>query len=155
VPPEVIDRLLYQFVLLVKQGLELMLREPSDLAHDEFDRHPEWVYAPRDIPILVAWTARGAYEKAWPDFCQHVLEHPDWAALLDVQTQADLDALAADFEHVQMRRIELAIHDALKEGDKRETRPADQRPAVQDELAQFIGASQVLKLLKKRLRPLL
>jgi hypothetical protein len=72
-----------------------------------------------------------------------------------VQTQADLDALAAGFERVRMRCIELAIHDALKEGDKRDTRPADQRPAVQDEFTQCIGASQALKLLKKRLRPLL
>ena len=155
VPLDVVDRLLYRFVALVKQGLELMLRDPSALARDEFDQHPELVYAPTDIPIWVAWTAQGAYEMAWPDFCQHVLGHPDWQALLGVQTQADLDALAAGFDQVRMRCIELAIHDALKEGDKRDTRPADQRPTVQDEFAQFIGASQALKLLKKRLRPLL
>ena len=155
VPADVVDQLLYRFVALVKHGLELMLRAPSGLARDEFDQHPEWVYAPTDIPSLVAWTAQGAYDLAWPAFCQHVLGHPDWQALLGVQTQADLDALAAGFERVRMRCIELAIHDALKEGDKRDTRPADQRPAVQDEFAQFIGASQALKLLKKRLRPLL
>jgi hypothetical protein len=54
-----------------------------------------------------------------------VLEHSDWQTLLGVQTQADLDALAAGFDQVRMRCIELAIHDALKEGDKRDTRPAD------------------------------
>lgn len=155
VPLEVVDRLLYRFVVLVKQGLELMLRAPSALARDEFDQHPEWVYAPKDIPVLVAWTAHGIYEMAWPAFCQHMVGHPDWQSLLGVQTQADLDTLAAGFEQVQMRCIELVIHDALKEGDKRDTRPAEQQPAVQDEFAQFIGASQALKLLKKRLRPLL
>ncbi len=155
VPPEVVDRLLYRFVTLVRQGLELMLRDPSELAHTEFDRHPEWVYTISDIPVMVTRAACGAYDLPWPDFCQHVLAHPDWQSLLNMQTQADLDHGATGFERVSIRCIELAIHDALKEGDKRETRPADQRPTVQDELAQFIGASQVLKLLKKRLRPLL
>jgi hypothetical protein len=32
-------------------------------------------------------------------------------------------------------------------------RPTDQRPLVQDEFAHSIGASQALKLLKRRLRP--
>jgi hypothetical protein len=107
----VVDQLLYRFVALVKQGLELMLRDPSALARDEFDQHPEWVYAPADIPIWVAWAAQGTHEMAWPDFCQHVLEHPNWQALMGVQTQAALDALAAGLGHVRMRCIELAIHD--------------------------------------------
>jgi hypothetical protein len=81
--------------------------------------------------------------------------HPDWQVGLGVQTQAELDAVAAGFEQVRMRCIELAIHDALKEGDKRDTRSTDQRAREQDEFAQFIGASQVLKLLKKRVRPML
>jgi len=155
VPAELVDQLLYHFVALVKQGLELMLQTPSVLARDEFDQHPDWAYGSADIPRLVTWTAQGAYELAWPAFCQHVLGHLDWQALPGVQTQADLDALAAGFGQVQMRCIELAIHDALKAGDKCDTRPADQRPTVQEEFAQSIGASQALKLLKKQLRPLL
>lgn len=47
------------------------------------------------------------------------------------------------------------MHDALKEGDKQDRRPASQKPPVQDEFAEFIGASQVLKMLKKRLRSFL
>lgn len=103
--------------------------------------------------MLVLWTAVGAYELPWPEFCQHVLSHPDWADLLGVQTQADLDGLHV--EHCQVRLIELAVHDALKEGDKQDQRPVEQRPTVQDEFAEFIGASRILKLLKKRLRPFL
>lgn len=155
VEAEVVDELLRRFVALVKHGLELMLKAPSELARKEFRRRSELAYGPSDISVLAAWTAQGAYEMAWPDFCQHVLAHPDWQELLEVHTQADLERLAAGFEHVQVRLIELAVHDALKEGDKQDTRPEGQKAAVQDEFAEFIGASKVIKLLKKRLRSLL
>lgn len=155
VEAEVIGELLYRFVALVKHGLELLLKAPSELARKEFRQKPELAYGPADIPVLVAWAAQGAYEMAWPDFCQHVLARPDWQALLGVHTQADLEHLAAGFEHVQMRLVELAVHDGLKEGDKQDTRPERQKAAVRDEFAEFIGASRVIKLLKKQLRPLL
>ncbi len=92
---------------------------------------------------------------AWSDFCQHVLAYPDWQELLGVDTQDDLERLAAGFEHVQMRLVELAVHNGLKEGDKQDTRPEGQKAAVRDEFAEFIGASRVIKLLKKQLCPLL
>jgi hypothetical protein len=155
VEAEMVDELLRRFVALVKHGLELMLQAPSERVREEFRKKPTLTYGPADIPVLVTWTAQGAYEMAWSDFCQHVLARPQWRALLGVQTQAELDDLASGFERVQMRLIELAIHDALKEGDKQDTRPAGQKAAAREEFAEFIGASQVIKLLKKRLRPLL
>lgn len=155
VEAEMVDELLRRFVALVKHGLELMLQAPSERAREEFRKKPALAYGPADIPVLVAWTAQGAYEMAWPAFCQHVLTRPQWRELLGAQTQAELDDLASGFEHVQMRLIELAIHDALKEGDKQDTRPEGQKAAVQEECAEFIGAAQVIRLLKKRLRPLL
>jgi len=155
VEAELVDRLLYRFVALVKHGLELMLHAPSELTRKEFRKYPELAHTAAEIPVLVLWTAVGAYELPWSEFCQHVLTHPEWADLLSVQTQADLDHLSAGLEHCQLRLIELAVHDGLKEGDKQDQRPAQQKPAVQDEFAEFIGASRVLKLLKKRLRPFL
>jgi hypothetical protein len=147
--------LLYQFAALVKQGLQLILQDPSELASKTLSERPEWRFTPAEIPAWVAWTAQGAYELPWEEFCQHVLNHPTWSELLEVQTQADLDHLAEGFANVPMRLIELAVHDGLKAGDKRDTRPEGQRSVVRDEYAEFIAVSRVMKLLKKRLRQLL
>ncbi len=155
VPAEVIDQLIHRFVTLVKHGLELLLRDPSELARQEFRQHPELIYTIEEIGVLVLWAAVGAYELPWPAFCQHVLTHPQWAELLGVVTQADLDRLAVDLEHYPIRVIELAVHDGLKAGDKQDPRPAEQRPSVQEENAKYIRITLVLKLLKKRLRPFL
>ena len=155
VEAEVVDRLLYRFVVLVKRGLELMLHTPSELANEEFRRNPELTYTAEQIPVLLLWAAVGAYELPWSEFCQHVLTHPAWAELLEVQTQDDLDHLSTGFDHCPVRLVELAVHDGLKEGDKQDQRPPQQKPPVRDEFAEFIGASRVLKLLKKRLRPFL
>jgi len=155
VEDEIVDQLLYRFVVLVKQGLELMLDDPSDLTCKEFRQNPALAHTAEDIPELVLWTAVEAYELPWLEFCQHVLTHPAWASLLGVQTQADLDRLNVGWGNCPVRLIELAVHDGLKAGDKQDQRPADQKPKVQDEFAEFIGASGVLKMLKKRLRPFL
>ena len=152
---ELVDQLLYRFVALVKQGLEVMLCDPSELTQKEFRQNPELAHSSEDIPKLVLWTAVGVHELPLDEFCQHVLTHPAWAELLGVQRQADLEQLKVDYDHYSMRLIELAVHDRLKEGDKKDRRAVEQRPKVQDEFAEFIGASQVLKLLKKRLRPFL
>jgi hypothetical protein len=155
---EVIDKLLYRFVSLVKKGLELILTEPSELTTAEFRKHPEYVYAAEDIPVLTFWVAEEVYEFPRPEFCRHVLTNPEWAKLLGVSSQADLDELfdfVAEWETVPFRVIELAVHDGLKEGDKRDLRPAAQRPPVQDEFAEFIGVSWVMKMLRKKLRPFL
>jgi hypothetical protein len=130
---EVIDKLLYRFVSLVKKGLELMLTEPSELATAEFRKHPEDVYVAEDIPVLTFWVAEKVYESPRPEFCQYVLTNLEWAKLLGVSSQADLDELfdfVAECENVPFRVIELAVHDGLKEGDKRDLRPAAQRPPV-------------------------
>jgi len=69
--------------------------------------------------------------------------------VLDVSSQAELDQLYAAigrWERAPIRVIELAVHDGLKKGDKRDLRPDAQRPLVQDEYAEFIGASRVLWL---------
>ena len=156
--PGVVDQLLYCFVSLVKKGLVSMLTDPSELAATEFRKNPESIYTAGDIAMLTLWVAEGVYELPRAAFCQHVLVNPQWAALLEVTSQTDLDRLfdAIDaWESIPFRAIELAVHDGLKEGDKQDPRPAAQRPAVQDECAEFIGASQVIKLLKKKLRPFL
>jgi hypothetical protein len=155
VEAETVDRLLHRFVALVKHGLELMLRDPSELARKEFRQNPDLVYTTEQIPTLVLWVAVGAYELPWPVFCQHILTHSQWAELLGVETQEDLERLAIGLEHCSVRVIELAVHDGLKEGDKQDQRPAEQRPPVREENAKYIGITLVLKLLKKRLRPFL
>jgi len=118
VETELVDDLLYRFAALVKHGLKLMLETPSERARRVFRQRPELAYEPADIPALVAKTAQGAYEMGWSNFCQHVLTRPKWQQLLEVETQAKLDRLALDFGPVQARLVELAVHDALKEGDK-------------------------------------
>ncbi|MBU0493609.1 MAG: transposase [Chloroflexi bacterium] len=155
VEADVVDRLLHRFVALVKHGLELMLHDPSELARKEFRQNPDLVYTAEEVPILVLWAAVGAYELSWLAFCQQILTHPAWAELLGVETQADLDRLAVGLEQCPVRVIELAVHDGLKEGDKQDRRPVEQRPPVREEHAQYIGITLVLKLLKKRLRPFL
>jgi len=158
VAAELVDDLLLRFVTLVKHGLELLLTSPSELAGKEFRKQPALRHTAADIPALLVWVAHSAYELSAPAFCQHILSHPAWQAVLGVQTQAELEALLSQgdsYGQVQVRLIELAIHDAFKEGDKQDQRPADQRPPVQPAVAETIGVSRVLKLLKKRLRPLL
>ena len=152
---KIVDQLLYRFVALVKKGLALMLDNPSELTGKEFRQNPTLVYTAEDIPALVLWAAVMAYELPWSEFCQHILTHPAWMTLLGVETQADLDSLFPDLGDYALRLLELAVHDALKEGDKQDQRPDGQKPEAQDEFAEFIGASRVLKMLKKRLRSLL
>ena len=144
--------MLHRFVALVKHGLELLLCDPSELARKELRQNPALVYTVEEIAVLVLWAAVGAYELPWPAFCQHVLTHPQWAALLGVATQVDLDRLAGGLESYPVRIIELAVPDGLKAGDKQDLRPAEQRPPVQAEHAQYIRLTLGLKLLMKRLR---
>ena len=85
-----------------------------------------------------------------------MLGQPAWQEVLGVSTATDLEQVydtITQWERLPNRVIELAVHDGLKEGDKRERRPAGQQPAVQTESSEFIGASGMLKLLKKQLRP--
>ncbi len=158
IEPEDLDELLYRFVSLVKTGLELMLTEPSELASAEFRKNPEYTYTADEIPTLTLWVAEQVYDMSQPDFCQHVLARPEWAGLLGVSIQADLDQLfdlIAEWSCIRFRVIELAVHDGLKEGDKQDRRPEAQKPLVKDEFTEFIGASKVMKMLRKKLRPFL
>jgi hypothetical protein len=77
-----------------------------------------------------------------------VLAHPEWQALLEVQHHAGPDRVSAGFARVQVRVIQLAVHDALEEGDKQDPRSKAQSAAVRDEFGESIGASRVLELLK-------
>ena len=106
VEDELVDQLLHQFacpggqsrVQLVKQGLVLLLSEPSELTRKEQRRQPAlFAYTAADMAVWVAWVAQQAYEMAWPVFCQHVLAHPEWQTLLGVASQAELDCLEAGF----------------------------------------------------------
>lgn len=156
VEADVIDLLLRRFAGLVKRGLELMLTEPSELVREEFRQEPELRYQATEIPALVLWTAMGLWEQPWAQFSQRVLSDPVWQEVLGVSSAAELAQLSEtiqQWERLPDRLIGLAVHDGLKEGDKQEQRPAGQKPAVQNEAAEFIGASRVLKLLKKQLRP--
>jgi len=135
-----------------------MLTEPSELAIAEFRKHPEYTYTTEDIPVLTVWVAEQVYEIPRSEFCQHVLAKPEWCKLLQVSSQADLDQLfdvITEWKWIPFRVIELAVHDGLKEGDKQDLRPSAQRPAVQDEFEEVIGISQVMKMLRKKLRPFL
>jgi hypothetical protein len=155
---ELVDQLLYRFVALVKLGLHLVLTDPSELAKDEWRQHLHLHYTEVEIPAMVVWVAQGVMELPWAEFCQHVLNHPEWMDVLGVSGPDDLHRLSqaiAQWEQPPIRQIELAVHDGLKDGDKRDRRAPEQRPTVQNEYVKYIGASRVLKLLKKQLRPFL
>ena len=116
---------------------------------------PELLYMADNIQALVAWAAQAAFELDWPIFCQHVLAHPTWCELLEMQDQAGVDRLAERFSEVAIHLIELAAHDGLKAGDQCDHRPEGPQSKVRDEFDEFIGTSKLMKLLKKRLRPFL
>ncbi|MEE8392469.1 MAG: hypothetical protein V3S14_16945 [Anaerolineae bacterium] len=50
-----------------------------------------------------------------------------WQALLHATTRATLDERRARFGEVIPRLIALAVHDALKEGDKRDNRAEENK----------------------------
>jgi len=155
VPAELVARLLKTFVQTVRTGLDLVLTQPSKRACDVLKRHPLWVLSPELNLVTLTWTAWMAWERPWDEFCRIVLADPEWQELLSASDQATLEERRAHFDAVIPQVIALAVHDALKAGDKQDNRPeADKRP-VQSEFARSIGVAQVLKLLKKRIRPIL
>jgi len=152
VPPDQMAHLLQAFIKTVKQGLALILSDPSELTQKVLKQNPLWEVSAQMNLVLVTWAAFVAWDKPWADFCQLILGDPAWSALLAVSDQQTLAERQAQFGEVIPRLVELAVHDALKAGDKQDHRAeADKRP-VEAEFAQRIGVAQVLKRLKKRIK---
>jgi len=152
VPLDQVDHLLQAFIKTVKQGLTLLLSEPSDLSQKVLKQNLQWEVSAEMNLVLVTWAAFAAWDQPWDEFCALILATPTWQALLAAPDQPTLDERQAQFGEVIPRLVELAVHDALKAGDKQDHRAeADQSP-VETEFAQRIGAAEVLKRLKKRIR---
>jgi hypothetical protein len=155
VPVELADRLLKAFIQTVKTGLALLSSQPSELTRKTLKKNPLWEISTDMNWVLVTWAAFVAWDKTWDEFCQIVLSDSGWQALLHATTRATLDERRARFGEVIPRLIALAVHDALKEGDKRDNRAEEDKKPVEDELAKRIGVAKVLKMLKKRIRKIL
>lgn len=153
VPAELVDHLLKQFIQTVRTGLELILSDPSELSGQVLKQNPLWELSPEVNLGLLTWAAFAAWDKPWAEFCQLVLADPDWQALLGVSDQATLDQRQAQFDQVVPRLVELAVHDALKAGDKQDNRSVMDKGAVETAFDQDIGVAEVIKRLKKRIRP--
>ncbi len=152
VPTDLVDYLLKRFIQTVGTGLELILSEPSELTRKVLKQNPLWKMGSEANLVLLTWAAFAAWDKPWDEFCQVVLSDPQWQALLMAPDQATLDQRQAQFDQVAPRLLELAVHDALKEGDKQDNRSAADHRAVETEFDQDIGVAEVLKRLKKRLK---
>jgi hypothetical protein len=155
VPPELVDHLLKVFIQTVKTGLALLLSQPSELTCKVLKKNPLWEVSPEMNLILVTWAAFAAWDKPWAEFCRIVLSDPEWQALLGATTQATLDERRSRFDEVIPRLVALAVHDALKKGDKQDNRAEEDKKPVEDEFSKRIGVAKVLKLLKKRIGKIL
>jgi hypothetical protein len=152
VPFEQVDHLLQVFIKTVKKGLVLILSEPSELSQKVLRQNPQWEVSAEKNLVLVTWAAFMAWDKPWAEFCSLILADPAWPALLATPDQQSLDERQVQFGAVIPRLVELAVHDALKAGDKQDHRAeADRRP-VETEFSRRIGVAEVLKRLKKRIR---
>lgn len=148
-----VDYLLRALIQTVKQGLALLLSEPSALSQKVLRQNPQWAVNAEMNLVLVTWAAFVAWDKPWAEFCQLVLADPVWQALLATPDQPTLDERRVQFGAVIPRLVELAVHDALKAGDKQDNRAEAERTPVETEFSQRIGAAEVFKRLKKRIRP--
>lgn len=155
IPRERVDHLLKQFIGTVRTGLDLVLNDPSELSCKVLKQNPQWLLSPEIKLVLLTWAAYAAWDKPWAEFCQVILSDLEWQALVAVSDQASLDHRQAQFGQVVPRLVELAVHDALKAGDKQDNRSAAAKRAVEREFDQDIGVAEVLKRLKKRIRPML
>jgi hypothetical protein len=152
IPAELVDHLLKQFVQTVRTGLELMLSDPSEHTSQVLKQNPWWELSPEINLVLLTWAAFAAWDKPWVEFCQFVLADPEWQALLAVADQATLEQRQAQFDkQVVSRLVELAVHDALKAGDKQDNRSAGDKKPVEGEFDRDIGVAKVIKQLKKRI----
>jgi len=84
-----------------------------------------------------------------------VLADAEWQGLLSVSDRATLEERRARLDEVIPGVIALAVHDALKAGDKQDSRPEADKKPVRAEFDRSIGVAQVIKLLKKRIRAIL
>lgn len=152
VPSDQVDHLLQAFIKTVKQGLALILSEPSELSQKVLRQNPLWEVSAEKNLVLVTWAAFMAWDKPWAEFCPLILADPVWPALLATPDQQTLDERHVQFGAVIPRLVELAVHDALKAGDKQDHRAEADRTPVETEFSQRIGVAEVLKRLKKRIR---
>jgi len=152
VPPDQVAQLLQAFIKTVKQGLVLILSDPSELTQKVLKQNPLWEVSAAMNLVLLTWAAFVVWDKPWADFCQLILADPAWSALLAVSDQQTLAERQAQFGAVIPRLVELAVHDALKAGDKQDHRAEEDKTPIEPEFAQRIGVAQVLKRLKKRLK---
>jgi len=152
VPADQVDHLLRAFIKTVKKGLALILSEPSELSQKVLRQTPLWEVSAEMNLVLVTWAAFMAWDKPWAEFCQLVLVDPVWQTLLASPDQQTLDERQVQFGAVIPRLVELAVHDALKAGDKQDNRAEEDQRPVETEFSRRIGVAEVLKRLKKRIR---
>ena len=153
VPDELVARLIGRLVTLIAHGLELLLTEPSELAQQWQKRHPEEWFEAEQVPYILLWVVMQAWETDLAGLTKRLDD--DVRALLGADFVWDSARIEQEFARLHPRVVELAIHDALKEGDKEDPRPPEERPTPQEEYAEAIGIAQFLKRFKRRVRDLL
>lgn len=153
VPKELVTWLIGRLLVLVARGLELVLQEPSETAQQWLKQHPEAWFEAEQVPYILLWVALQAWETDLDELPQY-LNDEAWA-LLGADFVWDPTRISQEFERIHPRVVELAIHDALKEGDKADPRPPEEQSTPQEAYEQAIGVAQLLKLFKKRIRSFL
>lgn len=148
VPKELVTWLIGRLLVLVARGLELVLEEPSETAQQWLKQHPDAWYEAEQVPYILLWVARQAWETDLDELPQY-LDDEVWA-LLGADFVWDSARISQEFERIHPRVVELAIHDALKEEDKADPRPPEEQPTPQAAYEQAIDIAQLLKLFKKR-----
>lgn len=153
VPDELVDQLIGRLLSLIARGLELLLKEPSEIAQQWRKEHSDAWFEAKQVPYILLWVAM----LAWKTDLEGLPEHLDDGvrALLGPDFVWDPVRLEGEFARLHPRVVELAIHDALKEGDKEDPRPPEERPTPQEEYEEAIGVAELLKLFKRRFRPFL
>lgn len=153
VPDELATRLIGRLLALVARGLELLLTEPSETAQKWLKQHPEAWFEAGQVPYILLWVAMQAWESDLEGLPERLDDEA--RALLGPDFVWDPVRLEQELARLHPRVVELAIHDALKEGDKEDPRPPEERPTPQEEYEQVIAVAQLLKRFKRRVRPFL
>ena len=116
VPDELVDQLIGRLLSLVARGLELLLKEPSEIAQQWRKEHADAWFEAKQVPYILLWVTMLAWKTDLEGLPGHLDD--EVRALLGPDFVWDPVRLEGEFARLHPRVVELAIHDALKEGDK-------------------------------------
>lgn len=153
VPDELVTWLIGRLLALVARGLELLLTEPSEIAQKWQKKHPEAWFEAEQVPYILVWVAMQAWETDLEGLPERLDDEA--RALLGPDFVWDPRRMEQEFARLHPRVVELAIHDAFKEGDEEDPRPPQEQATPEEEFDQAIAVAQLLKRFKRRIRSFL